>query len=110
MRQTVPASRFDNQTDPSPTRTASPPFPVNCWTTVFVDGSIRDNGYSNAVTQTDPSPTAMSPPGPGTPTSIVATTLLVAGSILETLPSPWLSVQTAPPPAAMKRGVLPTAI
>ena len=53
-----------------------------------VDGSMRDSGYSNAVTHTDPSPTAMSPPGPGTPTSIVATTLLVAGSMRETIPSP----------------------
>ena len=28
----------------------------------------------------------------------------------ETLPSPWFSAHTAPPPAAMKRGVLPTAM
>src|SRR3954468_21399115 len=71
---------------------------------------MRESGYSNAVTQTDPSPTAMSPPPPGTPTSIVATTVLVAGSIRDTLPSPWFSVPTPPLPAAMNRGALPTAI
>src|SRR4029453_13268613 len=109
-RQTLPARRFDSQIDPRPTRTASPPSPKNCCTTVFVDGSMRESGYSNAVTHTDPSPTAMSPPGPGTPTSMVATTLFVFGSIRETLPSPWLSVHTAPPPAAMNRGDLPTGI
>src|SRR3954468_5725136 len=110
MRQPLPASRFDSQTEPSPTRTASPPLPVNCCTTVLVAGSMRDSGYSNAVTHTEPSPTAMSPPPPGTPTSIAAAPLLVAGSIRDTLPSPWFSVHTAPPPAAMNRGVLPTAI
>src|SRR5882762_11858557 len=110
MRQTLPASMFDSHTDLSPTRTASPPLPVNCCTTVLVDGSIRESGNSNAVTHTDPSPTAMSPPGPGTPTSIVATTLFVFGSIRETLPSPWFSDQTAPAPVAMKRGALPTGI
>src|SRR3954468_18094044 len=110
MRQTFPASRFESHTDPRPTRTASPPLPVNCWTTVLVDGSMRESGYSNAVTHTDPSPTAMSPPPPGTPTSIVAATLLVFGSIRVTLPSPWFSVHTAPPPVAMKRGDGPTLI
>ena len=49
---------------------------------------MRESGNSNAVTHTEPSPTAMSPPPPGTPTSIVATTLLVFGSMRETLPSP----------------------
>src|SRR6185295_579037 len=109
-RQTLPASRFDSQTEPRPTRTASPPLPKNCWTTVLVAMSMRDRGNSNEVTQTDPSPTAISPPPPGTPTSIVATTLLVFGSMRDTLPSPWFSVHTAPPPAAMKRGDLPTGI
>src|ERR1700722_17088884 len=63
-----------------------------------------------AVTQTAPSPTAMSPPGPGTPTSIVAATLLVAGSTRDTLPSPWFKVQMAPIPAARNRGSGPTGI
>src|SRR5262252_2925840 len=108
--QTLPASRFESHTEPSPTRTASPPLPVNCCATVLFDGSMRESGYSNAVTHTEPSPTAISPPGPGTPTSMVATTLLVDGSIRETLPSPWFNVQTAPPPDAMNRGVLPTSI
>src|SRR5689334_1863517 len=71
---------------------------------------MRDSGNSNDVTHTDPSPAAISPPGPGTPTSIVATTLFVFGSMRETLPSPWFSTQTASRPAAMKRGDLPTVI
>src|SRR5437868_4508888 len=71
---------------------------------------MRDSGNSNAVTHTDPSPTAMSPPPPGTPTSIVAATLFVFGSIRDTLPSPWFSVHTAPAPVAMKRGDLPTGM
>src|SRR6266852_3246554 len=103
-RHTLPASRFDSHTDPSPTRTASPPLPANCCATVLVAGSMRESGNSNAVTQTDPSPTAISPPGPGTPTSIVATTLFVFGSMRDTLPSPWFNVHTAPAPVAMKRG------
>src|SRR3954469_526814 len=110
MRQTFPASRFESHTEPRPTRTASPPLPVNCWTTVLVDGSIRDSGYSKDVTHTEPSPTAISPPGPGTPTSIVAATLLVLGSMRETLPSPWFSTQIAAGPAAIKRGDLPTVM
>ena len=77
---------------------------------MLVAGSMRDSGNSNDVTHTDPSPTAISPPPPGTPTSIVATTLLVFGSMRDTLPSPWLSVHTAPAPTAMKRGALPTGI
>src|SRR5262247_3337665 len=85
IRQTVPASRFESHTDPRPTRIASPPLPTNCWTTLLVAGSIREMGYSNDVTHTDPSPTAMSPPPPGTPTSFVAATLLVFGSIRDTL-------------------------
>src|SRR5262245_37820829 len=70
--------------------------------------SIRDSGNSNDVTQTDPSPTAISPPPPGTPTSIVVTALLVFASMRVTVPSPWLSDHTAPAPAAMKRGFGPT--
>src|SRR5689334_5475938 len=89
---------------------ASPPLPKNCCTTALVAGSIRDSGKSNDVTHTDPSPTAMSPPGPGTPTSIVAETLSVPGSMRDTVPSPWLSVHTAPAPTAMNRGALPTLI
>src|SRR5262249_53891379 len=65
-RHTVPASRFDNHTDPSPTRIASPPLPANCCTTLFVAGSMRVIGNSNDVTHTEPSPAAMSPPPPGT--------------------------------------------
>src|SRR4051794_5262398 len=71
---------------------------------------MRDNGKPNEVTQTDPSPAAISPPRPGTPTSIVATTVFVFGSMRDTVPSPWFSVQTAPSPAAMKRGTFPTGI
>ena len=52
----------------------------------------------------------MSPPPPGTPTSIVAVTLFVFVSMRDTLPSPWLSVHTLPAPAATKRGDLPTGI
>jgi hypothetical protein len=54
----------------------------------LVAGSIFDSGLPMAVTQTAPSPTAISPPAPGTPTSMVADTLLVAGSTRVTLPSP----------------------
>ena len=50
-----------------------------------------DNGLPLALTQTAPSPTAMSPPPPATPTSMVADTLLVAGSTRVTLPSPQTS-------------------
>ena len=64
-RQTLPASRFESHTDPRPTRTASPPLPANCCTTALVDGSMRESGNSNAVTHTEPSPTAISPPPPG---------------------------------------------
>jgi len=42
---------------------------------------MREIGNSKDVTHTDPSPTSMSPPFPGTPTSIVAATLFVFGSI-----------------------------
>src|ERR1035441_7238496 len=87
IRHTVPASKFDSHTEPRPTRSASPPLPTNCCTTLLVAGSIREIGNPNDVTQTDPSPAAMSPPSPGTPTSMVATTLLVLASILVTDPS-----------------------
>jgi hypothetical protein len=43
-------------------------------------GSILVTGCSNEVTQTEPSPTEISPPGPGMLASIVATTLLVFAS------------------------------
>src|SRR5262245_51835763 len=72
--------------------------------------SMRERGNSKAVTHTEPSPTEISPPPPGTPTSIVATTLLVFASMRETLPSPWFSDHTAPAPAAMNRGLGPTLI
>src|SRR5258708_33618620 len=77
IRQTFPASKFVSHTEPRPTRIASPPLPANCCTTLFDPGSMRVIGNPNAVTQTDPSPTAISPPPPGTPASIVATTLFV---------------------------------
>src|SRR5207247_7904871 len=93
-RQMLPARMLVSQTDPRPTRTESPPGPTNCCATVLLDGSIRESGNPNDVTHTDPSPAAISPPPPGTPASIVATTLLVFGSIRETEPSPWLSAQT----------------
>src|SRR5262245_35967505 len=109
-RHTLPARRFDSHTHPNPTRTASPPSPKNCWTTVLLAGSMRESGYSNAVTHTEPSPAEISPPPPGTPTSMVATTLFVFGSIRDTDPSPWFNVHTAPRPAVMKRGALPTGI
>src|SRR5438105_1550411 len=63
-----------------------------------------------ARTQTAPSPAARSPPRPGTPTLIVATTLLVFGSIRETEPSVWFRTHTAPSPTARKRGWLRTAM
>ena len=85
-----------------PTRKASPPFPTYCVTTRLVAGSIFESGLPMAVTQTAPSPTAISPPAPGTPTSMVADTLLVAGSTRDTLPSPWLSVQTLPKPSGQE--------
>src|SRR5436190_855416 len=110
MRHTLPASRFDSHTEPSPTRTASPPLPANCWTTLLVDGSIRDSGKSNDVTQTEPSPTAMSPPPPGTPTSMVATTLLVFGSIRATVPFVSITIQTLPAPVAIDPSELPIGV
>jgi hypothetical protein len=44
------------------------------------------------------------------PHSMVATTLFDFASIRETLPSPWLIVQTAPSPVLMNRGPGPTGI
>src|ERR1044071_700527 len=85
-RHTVPARRFDSHTEPRPTRIASPPSPANCWTTFPNAGSIREIGNSNEVTHTEPSPKEISPPGPGTPTSMVSTTLFVLGSTLDTSP------------------------
>src|SRR5215469_1439885 len=52
----------------------------------------------------------MSPPAPGIPTWIVAINFLLFSSTRLTLPSPWFSVQTEPPPAARKRGFGPTCI
>src|SRR5262249_49392036 len=66
--------------------------------------SIINKRVLVARTQTPPSPAAMSPPKPGTPASMVATTLLVCGSIRETLPSVWFSTHTPPSPTARKRG------
>src|SRR5438067_9442684 len=85
-RHTVPALIFESHTDPRPTRIASPPSPANCCTTLPVAGSIREIGNSKEVTQTEPSPKAISPPEPGTPTSMVSTTLFVFGSTFETSP------------------------
>src|SRR2546428_4037866 len=41
---------------------------------------------------------------------MVATTLFVPGSILETVPSPLFATQTAPAPYAMPTGARPTGI
>jgi transcriptional regulator with XRE-family HTH domain len=87
-RQTSCRKKLHIQADPCPILRASPPVPTNCTMTSFVSASICVRGTSIAVTQTDPSPTAMSPPCPGTPTSTVATTRFVVGSMRETVPSP----------------------
>src|SRR5579864_6828165 len=71
---------------------------------------MREIGNSYDVTQIEPSPAAISPPLPGTPTSIVAVTLLVFGSIRDTLPSPWQSTQTEPSPVVKNRGFALTSI
>src|SRR6185295_18691013 len=84
--------------------------PTNCCATLLVDGSIRVIGNLKSVTQTEPSPAAISPPGPTRPALIVATTLLVFGSMREIVPSPWLSVHTPPSPTVRNRGPLPTGI
>ena len=86
IRHTLPARRLDSHTEPWPTRMASPPGPWNCCATVLVAGSMRVIGYSNDVTHTERSPTAISP-GPGMPARIVATTLLVFTSTRLMLPS-----------------------
>src|SRR5262245_65215080 len=86
IRHTVPARIFESHTDPRPTRIASPPGPANCCTTFPDAGSIREIGNSKDVTHTEPSPKAISPPGPGTPTSMVSTTLFVFGSTFDTSP------------------------
>ncbi|MET4763776.1 hypothetical protein ABH975_006854 [Bradyrhizobium ottawaense] len=57
-------------------------------TTLLVVGLIWVSGMLIKVTQTNPCPTEISPPRPGTPASIVATTSLLAVSIRETVPSP----------------------
>src|SRR4051812_991542 len=101
---------FVTQIQPRPARIESPPSPKNCCATLFVDGSMRVIGYSNVVTHTEPSPAAISPPPPGTPASIVATTLLVLGSTRVIEPSPWLSVQTPPSPTVRNRGFGPTGM
>ena len=67
--------RFDSQTDPKAdadriAAVARELLHVVC------GRSMRVSGNSKVVTHTEPSPTLISPPGPGTPTSIVATTLL----------------------------------
>jgi len=87
-RISLPPRKSVSQTDPCPTRTESPPSPKNCWTTELVAGSIRVSGICNIVTQTDPSPAEISPPPPGRPASIVATSFLVLMSTREILPSP----------------------
>ena len=43
-------------------------------------------------------PQAMSPPGPGMPTLIVAVTFLLCASTRVTVPSPWFKVQMEPSP------------
>src|SRR5579863_399243 len=86
----------------------SPPGPAHCATTRFTTGSMRVMGKSNIVTHTAPSPKAISPPSPGTPAGIVASSLFVFAFTRETLPSPWFKVQIDPAPAVKKRGFGPT--
>ena len=71
--------------------------------TLFDFGSIRSTGVCGIVTQILPSPVAMQPPSPGTFAGIVATTFPEPGSSLETEPSDWFKIQTAPSPVARNR-------
>src|SRR5262249_3746164 len=103
--QTLLTSCAETQTLPSPALTAPLPWEgPNRFTTSLVFGSMADRRTLVARTQTAPSPAAMSPPSPGTPILMVATTLLVFGSIRETEPSVWFRTHTAPSPTARKRG------
>src|SRR5262249_42082340 len=101
---------LESHTEPRPTLMASPPSPANCCTTFPATGSIREIGNSNDVTHTEPSPNAISPPGPGTPTSTVSTTLFVFGSTLDTSPLVLFMVHINTPPIVRKRGALPTGM
>src|SRR5713226_7458821 len=71
---------------------------------------MRVTGFPSIVTQMNPPPKQISPPLPGTCTGITATTLLLAGSIRETLPSDWLSTHSEPAPSVEKRGPSATVI
>ena len=62
-------------------------------------------GYG-ACTVTQTSPAATTIPNGLLPTSIVLTTLLVAGSMRETVPSPAFATHTAPAPTATPSGSL----
>lgn len=110
MRHNSRKPKLESQTDLRPAHNASPPFPTYRAVTSLVAGSIRDKGWPRRVTQTIPSPVAMSPPLPGGCTLITAVARLLAGSRRETVPSPWLTTQTAPRPAVRKRGDAPTEI
>ncbi len=60
------------------------------------------------ATYTDPAPTAM--PDGSRPTSIVASTARVAGSIRDTVPSRLFATQIAPSPTAIGPAPLPTGL
>jgi hypothetical protein len=102
--------RFESHTEPCPTRTESPPAPNHCLITWFEAGSISDSGIWNTVAHTCPSPNAISPPLPGTPTVMLAISLALLASTRETVPSPWFSVHTEPTPTVRKRGCGPTSM
>ena len=63
---------------------------------------------ASSVTHTRPSATVIACGLP--PTGIVATTLLVSGSMRVTVPSPLLATQTEPAPTATPLGERPTGI
>src|SRR5262249_36057414 len=85
------------QTTRSLPRTAPLPFGgPNRATTLSDAGSMTERAVALALTHTRDAATTMSPPVPGTPAEIVATSPFVSGLTRLTVPSPWLSVQTPP--------------
>src|SRR5258705_398757 len=115
MRQMFAASRFDSQTNPRPTRTASPPLPWNCCTTVLVDGSKRASvPFASVISHTLPAPVAMDPSVLPMVVLIVAVTVpvckstrLIDGGVVA---SPQFGTHRLPKPAARpEQGRLPTA-
>src|SRR5262249_44054165 len=79
-------------------------LPLNSRTRVFVLGSIGETGVPGAEIQTYPPPHAISLRLPGSPVSIVASSLAVLPSIRWTVPSDWLNTHIEPSPEAIKRG------